>query len=135
MKVNNVRQIRAEDFEDDYAQLTSQLGTILNSFMQEVAELSDGRIDFENKVETIKTFDITVDSNGLPTQSPFRLNTNKSNIRGMHVIRAINITNSISYPESAPFITWKPIGGTLVEIQHITGLSANNKYKLTVITY
>lgn len=135
MKVNNVRQIRAEDFEKDYAQLTSQLGTILNYFMQEVAELSDGRIDFENRVETIKTFDITVDSNGLPTQTPFKLNTDKTSIRGTQVIRAINLTNSSSYPTSAPFITWKPIGGTLVEIEHITGLVENNKYKLTIITY
>ena len=41
MKLNNTRQIRAEDFEDDYTQLTSQLGTILNPFMQEVVELSE----------------------------------------------------------------------------------------------
>lgn len=134
MKLTNTRQIRAEDFEDDYSQLTSQLGTILNSFMQEVVELSDGRIDFENKVETIRTFDITVGENGVPTQS-FKLNVDKGNIRGIQVIRAINLTNTTSYPTSSPFITWNPIGGTLVEVKHITGLLPNNKYKLTIITY
>lgn len=135
MKINNVRTIRAEDFEEDYSQLTSQLGTLLNPFMQEVAELADGRVDFENRVETIRTFDITVDENGIPTQSPFRLNTDKTNIRGMHVIRAINLTNSAIYPTGAPFVTWNPIGGSLIEIKHITGLQASNKYKLTIITY
>jgi len=135
MKLNNTRQIRAEDFEDDYTQLTSQLGTILNPFMQEVVELSDSRIDFENKVETLKSFDITVNSNGIPTQSSFKLSTDKTNIRGIQVIRAINLTNSSSYITSAPFITWNPIGSTFVEVKHITGLLADNKYKLTIITY
>jgi hypothetical protein len=134
MKLNNTRQIRAEDFDDEYTNLTAQLGSILNSFMQEVVELSDGRIDFENKVETIRTFEITVGDNGVPTNT-FKLNVEKDNIRGIEVVRAINLTNSTSYPTSAPFLTWNPIGGTLVEIKHITGLLPNNKYRLTIVTY
>lgn len=134
MKLNNTRQIRAEDFDDEYTNLTAQLGSILNSFMQEVVELSDGRIDFENKVETIRTFEITVGDNGVPTNT-FKLNVEKDNIRGIEVVRAINLTNSTSYPTSAPFLTWNPIGGTLVEIKHVTGLLPNNKYRLTIVTY
>lgn len=135
MKLNNTRQIRAEDFSDEYNQLVSQLGSILNSFMQEVVELSDGRIDFENKVETIKTFEITVDSNGIPLQAPFKVNGDKSNIRGMTVIRAFNLTNPTGYPTSQPFINFVPIGGTLFQVQSVTGLLPNNKYQLTVVIY
>ncbi len=135
MRLNNTRQIRAEDFDDEYNQLVSQLGSILNSFMQEVVELSDGRVDFENRVETIKTFEVTVDSTGKPTQAPFKLNIEKSGVRGMQVIRAYNLTNSSGYPTSAPFVNYAPIGGTLVQIQSITGLLPNNKYQITVVIY
>ena len=134
MKLSNVRQIRAEDFEEDYSQLTTQLGTVLNSFMQEVVELTNGRIDFDNLNQSIKSFDITLGSDGTPTQS-FKLNVDKDNIRGIIVVRVINLTKSNEYPTSAPFITWNPIGGSLVEVKHITGLLPNNKYRLTIITY
>lgn len=134
-KLNNTRNIRAEDFDDEYNQLVSQLGSILNSFMQEVVELSDGRVDFENRVETIKTFEITVNSSGIPTQPPFKFNTDKGGIKGMQVIRAYNLTNSTGYPTTAPFINYVPIGGTLVQIQSVTGLLPNQKYQITVIIY
>lgn len=135
MKLNNTRQIRAEDFDDEYNQLVSGLGSILNSFMQEVVELSDGRIDFENRPEVLKTFEITVNSSGIPTQIPFKLNVEKSGIRGMQVIRAFNLSNSSGYPTSQPFVNYVPIGGTLVQIQSVTGLLPNQKYQITVIIY
>ena len=101
-KLNNTRNIRAEDFDDEYSQLISQLGSILNSFMQEVVELSDSRIDFDNRVETIKTIDVTVDSSGIPTQTPFNVNVGKTGVKGIQVIRAYNLTNSSIYPTSQP---------------------------------
>ena len=135
MKLNNTRQIRAEDFDDEYNQLVSGLGSILNSFMQEVVELSDGRIDFENRPEVLKTFEITVNSSGVPIQTPFKLNVEKSGIRGMQVIRAFNLSNSSGYPTSQPFVNYAQIGGTLVQIQSVTGLLPNQKYQITVIIY
>lgn len=135
MKLNNTRQIRAEDFDDEYNQLVSQLGSILNSFMQEVVELSDGRVDFENMVQNIKTFEIIVDSNGFPVQAPFKVNVDKTGVRGLSVIRAYNLTNTAGYATSQPFINWVPVGGNLLQIQSVTGLRPNEKYQLTVVIY
>jgi hypothetical protein len=135
MKLNNTRQIRAEDFDDEYNQLVAQLGSILNSFMQEVVELADGRIDFENKAEIIKDFDITVDSSGIPTQTPFKVKTDITNIRGLQVIRAYNLTNTAGYPTAQPFVNFTPIGGGFFRVDSVTGLRPNEKYKLTVIIY
>ena len=135
MKLNNTRQIRAEDFDDEYNQLTSQLGSILNSFMQEVVELSDGRIDFENRIETLKTFEVTVNESGVPVQAPFKVNVEKSGIRGLQVIRAYNLTNPTGYATGQPFINYVPVGGTLIQVQNITNLRPNEKYQITIITY
>lgn len=134
-KLNNTRNIRAEDFDDEYNQLVSQLGSILNSFMQEVVELSDERIDFENRVENIKTIDVTVDSSGVPTQSPFKVNVGKTGVRGIQVIRAYNLTNSSIYATSQPFVNFSPIGGELIQIHNITGLPANYKFQITLVIY
>jgi hypothetical protein len=135
MKLSNTRQIRAEDYDDEYTDLITQLGSILNSFMQEVVELTDGRIDFENLNQNIKTFDITVDSSGVPIQTPFKVGLGKTGVRGIQVINTYNLTNSTGYPTSQPYINFTPIGGDLIRIQSVTGLLPNQKYQLTILIY
>lgn len=135
MKLNNTRQIRAEDYDDEYTDLITQLGSVLNSFMQEVVELADGRIDFENLNQNIKTFDITVDSSGVPIQTPFKVGLGKTGVRGIQVINTYNLTNSTGYPTSQPYINFTPIGGDLIRIQSVTGLLPNQKYQLTILIY
>lgn len=134
MKLNNASQLKSEDYDDEYQGLIDQLSEVINPFMQEVVELSDERIDFENRVEEIKTIEFTVDSSGKPILND-KLNTGKTGIRGFSVIRAFNLTNSSNYPTSHPFINYTPLGGALVRIDNITGLVANNKYQLTIIIY
>lgn len=135
MKLSNTRQIRAEDYDDEYTDLITQLGSVLNSFMQEVVELTDGRIDFENLNQNIKTFDITVDSSGVPIQTPFKVGLGKTGVRGIQVISTYNLTNSTGYPTSQPYINFTPIGGDLIRIQSVTGLLPNQKYQLTILIY
>lgn len=135
MKLSNTRQIRAEDYDDEYTDLITQLGSVLNSFMQEVVELTDGRIDFENLNQNIKTFDITVDSSGVPIQTPFKVGLGKTGVRGIQVINTYNLTNSTGYPTSQPYINFTPIGGDLIRIQSVTGLLPNQKYQLTILIY
>lgn len=134
MKLNNTSQVRAEDFADDEQQMITKLGSILNPFMQQVVELSDGRIDFENLSSNVKTFEITVNSNGVPTLSPFRVNVGVD-IIGTQVIRAYNLTSPTKYVTAAPFVSFTPLGGGLIRVDNITGLEANNKYQITMITY
>jgi hypothetical protein len=134
MKLNNVRQIRAEDFPEELQQPMGQLGGILNSFMQEVVELADKRIDFENKVENIKTVDITVDSTGKPLLNN-KIATDLSTVRGHQVIDAINLSNPSIYPTQQPFISFTRLAGGFIQVNNITGLQANNKYRLTIIFY
>jgi hypothetical protein len=134
-KLNNTRRIKAEDYEDDYSQLVSQLGSILNSHMQEVEDILDSSIDFDNKVENVLEFNITVGADGRPIQTPFKVNTGLNHINGFTVISARNQTNSIVYPTGQPFISFTPVGGGIVKIDHISGLVGNNKYLLKIIAY
>lgn len=132
MKLSNTSQIRAEDFKEEYEELITQLGSTLNFFMQEVVDLSDKRINFDNKEENLIQFDVTVDSSGKPTQQT-RVNTGRDRVIGTQVINAVN-TNSV-FATSCPFINFKPLGGGLIEVSNITGLPANNKFRITAIIY
>ena len=135
MKLNNVRQIRAEDYQDEYKDLVNGLGSILNSFMQEVVELSEGRIDFENRPEVIKTFEITVNPSGVPIQAPFKVATGKNRIQGSQIIRAINLSNNLGFPTAQPFLNFNPLGGDIIQVLNVSGLRPGDKYLLTVIFY
>jgi len=42
MKINNVTQIMSDSLGSENEQVAGQLGSILNPFMQQVVELSDG---------------------------------------------------------------------------------------------
>lgn len=134
MKLNNATQIKSEDYDNEYNDLIDQLAETLNPFMQEVFELSDERIDFENRVEVFKVITVTVDSNGKPTLND-KINCEKTNVRGFQVVRAYNLTTLSNFPTSQPFISFTQQAGTTVRIDHISGLVPNNKYQLSLVIY
>lgn len=134
MKLNNPRSIRAEDFEKDLQQPMSQVGTVLNPFMQEVVELADGRIDFENTVFEIKVIEFKVDSKGTPILNN-KISTSVTRPRGTQIINDFNLTNPTNYPTSAPYMSTTTAGNGLLQVNRITGLVPNDNYRLTVIIY
>ena len=134
MKLNNPRSIRAEDFEQELQQPMAQVGTVLNPFMQEVVELADGRIDFENMIFQIKNVEFQVNSNGIP-QLNNKISTDVARPRGTQIINAFNLTKTTNYPTSAPFMVTNIAGNGILQVNKITGLVPGDKYRLTVIIY
>ncbi len=134
MKINNVTQIKAEDFQQEDQQIAEQLGLILNPFMQQVVEINDNRLDFENRVENFKQVEFTVDGNGKPILNN-KINVGKGNIRGIQIIAAFNQDNLAGYATQQPFMSFQPLGGGLIQVNNITGLRPNEKYLLNMIIY
>ena len=134
MKLNNPRSIRAEDFEQDLQQPMGQLGGLINPFMQEVVELADGRIDFENTVFEIKVVEFKVNSNGTPILNN-KISTKVTRPRGTQIINDYNLTNPSNYPTSAPYMSTTTAGSGLLQVNRITGLVPNENYRLTIIIY
>lgn len=133
-KLNNVRRINPQDFSEDNQADIQRLGYILNSFMQEVVDMSNNNVDFENLNQNFISFPIEVDSNGKPIGTD-KINVNKTNPQGIQVVRLINTTNAALLPDVPPFIFFTPNGTNLVTIDKIVGLSANNKYQLSIVVY
>lgn len=131
MRLNNPKQIRAEDFSDELQEDMAVLGGILNPFMQEVFELSDGRIGFENLSFILKKIDVEVDANGVPKVVD-KINTGKEKVNAIIVVRAVSLFSAEVYPTGQPWVNYTEKGNKVVDIVNITGLPADNKFRLTL---
>ena len=133
-RLSNVRRIVAEDFPEESQEVVSRMGGILNYFMEEVVELSNGNVDFENLEQQLLTFEAQVDSDGTPVIND-KILTDKINPNGLQVVKAQNLTNNSIYPTGQPFISFTPSGDGFLKIDNIAGLPADNKFFLTVVVY
>ena len=134
MKINNPKQIRAEDFSDDLQDDMGRLGGMINPFMQEIFEFADKRIGFENLEFEFKQITIKVNEEGKSTSVP-KINTGKSKVNGILVIRAINLTNSKNYPTEHPWINIEEEGGGVISVVGVKGLVANDNYRLNLVIF
>jgi hypothetical protein len=135
MQLDNVTYINPSDYPEEMRDAIETLGGNLNSFMEQVVELSRSNIDFENTTQEILTFDVTVGPNGIPTSS-LNIRTSKKNVpSGFNIISARNMVSATSYPNGSPFVSFTPKGNFFTEINHISNLVPNQKYRVTVIVY
>ena len=133
-KLSNVRTINPQDFPEETQETVQKLAYIINSFMQEVVNMSNKNTDFENLNQNFITLTLEVDANGKAV-GVNKINVQKANPVGIQVIRAINTTNVSLSSDVAPFIYWTPTGGNLVTIDKVVGLLPNNKYQLSIVVY
>lgn len=130
-RLDNVRRILREDFDKEYQDMIDKLAYTLNSFMDQVVAQVNGNIDFTNLNQELVTFTMTVDANGTPVGNNL-FKVSQTGIAGFIVINAVNKTDSTSYPTHTPMIFGVTSGST-VKVNKIKGLTANEKYELTVM--
>ncbi len=134
MKIDGFQQLKREDFDEKDKSLIDKLAFIINPVLTQLESLLNKNIDFDNLRQEMRDIVVEVNGSGAPkilTQFKSNLSTK---IKGMQVIKAENLTDSTVSPTSQPFIMATE-NNKIVTINKITGLQADNKYKLTVITY
>lgn len=132
-KIDNIKRILKEDFDEKDRPIVDKLGGVINTFMEQVISALNKNINFDNLNQEVRDITVTVDAGGVPlTDVSFRSNL-LTRLRGMQVIFAENQTNPNSYPTTCPFISFNE-NSKIIRITHITGLQASNKYKLRIIT-
>ena len=102
--------------------------------MQQVVELADKRGSFDNRVENFLTVEFTVDASGVPILNN-KINTNKTKANGFTVVAAFNTTDASVNATEQPFISYVQLAGGFVQVNKITGLPANQKFRLNIIVY
>jgi hypothetical protein len=133
MKLASYRRIITQDYSEDDQELIEQLGGTVNDSFNSIYSALNKRINFtDNIASTVKELVVTLDSNGIPQQL-IRFNVDVPNTPVVQVIcgRARNITNPGVYPTAAPFVSFTQNGNTII-INHITGLAANQQWRIIV---
>lgn len=132
-KLPSWKRIIEQDYPQKYQDLIQQLAVPLNYGIEVLYSLLNGKLTFKDNIaSTIKELDVQVDSSGKPLTTTTIKKTSSDRIEGIIVVRAQNLTNSTIYPSSGVFISYTETTDSII-INNITGLQANNFYRINVI--
>lgn len=128
--IDSVKRITVEDFRDEDKEVAERIGVTYNYFAEQVTNVLNGGIDFENMNRSTISVQLAVDSTGNPSQvSKF---TAAVGVQGINIIRAENLTSRTNYVVSAPFMSYTSSGDGVYTIDNIKGLVTNDNYRLLV---
>jgi hypothetical protein len=128
----DIKKIQKEDFEADMQDTIEKLAFPINSFMEQTRNALDGNIDFNNLNEEIITLDISVNASGIPIVITKYVSNIRTRVIGHNVISVVSVNNPQTvFATNQPFINYTQ-NANLVTINNITGLPANERFRLTV---
>lgn len=131
MKPDNIRRIITEDYDAEDRELISKLAEVYNPFAEQITNILDGNIEFDNLNRQVIEFKVKVDSNGIPSQTT-KFSATKTNFTSSNVIRLTNRTNPAKLPAGGPFVTFVSLGNGIYTVRHITGLYAGDEYLVRI---
>ena len=133
-KLDNVRRVVKEDYDEKYHDLIDKLAFVLNSFMEQVNTEMNGNLDFENLSQDIVTFKVAVDSDGVPTTTD-QIRSSVANPQGILVIKVVDIDNPDDF-DALPFIHFTAgTSSQVIKIKVINGLIEDRPYNITAVVF
>lgn len=132
MKLNNLKRIVVEEFPQEDQPVVEKLAFSLNPMLDQLTTAFNKNIDFDNLNQEILEFVVEVDATGRPKVATELKSNLRTRVRGYHVIRAQNENPNGPLPTATPFISYNQ-NESGVRIVGVTGIPANNKFRLTVI--
>jgi len=127
------KRLYTQDYPPEYKTLVEFLSDAINSGFEVLYEAFNNKISIRDNLNSvIKDVELQVDATGKPTtRTSFKL-TGQGRLEGIIVVRVDNLTNSLVYPTSGVTISFTETA-TDVIINHVTGLPANNTFKLRLV--
>lgn len=134
MKLPSYKRIITQDYKEEDQEMIEQLGGNINDSFGVLYSALTNKLNFgENFASTVKDVEITVDSNGKPTNdAAFKLDIVNVQVTGCFCVRATNLTNSNVYPTGSPWVSFLQKENT-IRILNVTNLQPNNRYILRII--
>lgn len=134
LQTSFLKKLVKEDFDSKDQTLIGKIGFVLNPIIQQLTSILNKGLSIANLSTQVKTILVQMDATGKPASNLSFLSDLSGKCIGVTVLRAQNLTNSTTYPTGAPFITFSENNGQ-IQIAHITGLSANDTWQLTLVAY
>jgi hypothetical protein len=108
----------------------------LNAFMSEVSSTLSGRLTLGDNVmaqtEVVRVDTPATVANAFPVYFAVKMSAKP---RALVVARVEDLTTSSSTFSSAVFATWEPTNDNRVKLSLVSGLSANTKYRFTLLLF
>lgn len=130
-KLSDIRRIIPEDFETDDQPVAEKIAGSYNEFADELYQVINGELDFDNLARAKVSLDISFDSTGKPIGT-VNVSTNLSYVSMVNIGKAQNVTNSAIKFTQAPYIDWTYKGNGVVSINYGIGFVSGNKYRLVL---
>jgi len=133
LKPPDLKRISKEDFPPEFHQLIEKLAFPLNSHMEQVRNLFNKGVDFDNLTQELITLKVQTNASSQPINKLNFKSSLRDKVRGIVVISA-NITSSnTSYVQAAPFISFSQ-NLNIISINNISGLAPETTYELLLLT-
>jgi len=130
MQLSNARRIVVEDFKAEDREIAGKLSEIINPFIEEVTELSQGNISIDNLNRSIINIDITVDGNG-KIMGVSQIRCGLSTYSGAKIINVQSLSGGDNVI-SSPYLDCAYQGNGLVKVNKIIGLPVGKKLRVTI---
>lgn len=135
MKLPSFKRLFKTDFKAEYQELVEQLSFTINSGIESLYDLANGKISIRGNIQcTVRDIDVSVSADGKPVSSTGMNVDGTGRVEGLQVIRVDNLSSPSQLLTGSPFILFTPTQ-TGVIFNQITGLQAGVKYRIRVIAW
>lgn len=133
MKLASFKRLVKDTIPKEFHDIIDVVGNSINPFSEDIQNALNKNLTVDDNLNMeYKQLEFTVRDTGLPVNTTQFKTIVTGKIRGITVERVENLTNTGAFPTGAPFITYNQ-NDRLITIQHITGLSAGYKYRVTLL--
>ena len=130
-KLSDIRRIVPEDFEAEDRPSAEKIAGSYNEFADEVYQVINGQLDFDNLARNKVSIDIAFQADG-SLLVPVSVKTSLSSVSMLHIGNVQNMTNSSERLTASPFLGWTYSGNGFVKIIYGIGFTVGKKYRITL---
>lgn len=130
-KLSDIRRIIPEDFEEDFQSSAEKIAGSYNEFADELYEVVNGQLDFDNLARAKVSLDISFDATGKPTVNS-NISSKLSYVSMLYIGKIQNLTNPSSKITQVPYLDWTYKGNGIVGINYGVGFISGNKYRIVI---
>jgi hypothetical protein len=129
-KLSDIRRIIPEDFSKEAQEVIEGVAGSYNEFADEIYQVVNGQLDFDNLARAKVSIDISFDSTGKPVGNA-SIVTGLGFVSMLHIGKIQNITNA-SRITQVPYLDWSFQGNGTIKINYGVGFTTGIKYRLTL---
>jgi hypothetical protein len=132
-KLSDIRRIIPEDVDNKSTptQIVETVAGSYNEFADEIYQVINGQLDFDNLARAKVSIDLSFDTSGKPVGN-VSIATKLPFISMLYIGKIQNLTNAAERITQVPYLDWSYQGNGVVRINYGIGFTSGKKYRLTL---